>query len=337
MKKQICLLLGILFFTFSLKAQEEGKNSKFSVDFKTGYTFAVAKSGIGSPLETIGQNIVEIEGEKTSITNPYNTRGAGYTLSGSFGYEITENFGVELEFSFLRSSKILNASQDVVTSSGLVFQAEHNSHTIMLRATPLLVVSANKDLKFRPYAKFGLLIPFYGKIVSNISYNDQLGIIAEDLLPSLNPDLVENVIENENIDISYSDIESEANLKANTNGTFSIGFASRLGVAYKVSKNISLIGEMEMNMLTIKSKKTEVKEFQSSSSINGVEAASYTVDDLPEIIRQTNYINEITEMSNSSYNDTSLPGYQRDSPKEQLNFRNNFNSFGFTFGVRYSF
>lgn len=330
------LLIISFIFIYLTSLSQESKETKFYVDFKTGYTFAVANAVIGSPLETIGQSIVEINGNEKSVTNPYNSRGAGFTLTGNFGYEITENFGVELELSFLRSSNILNASQYIDTSSaGLIYDTEHNSYTLMLRATPMLVVSGNKNLKFRPYAKFGLLIPFYGKIVSNITYRDDLGILAQDLLPSLNPDLNNLVQDLETV--SYSDIQTTTNIKAKTNGAFSIGFASRVGLAYNVSKNISIIGELEMNMLSVKSKKTEVIEFESNSKLNSEDVASYNVDDLPEIIRVTNYEDEITESSNSSYSDTNLPGYNRNQPKEQLSLRNNFNSFGFTLGVRYSF
>lgn len=346
------IYLSILFFIFQSLNAQETKVSKFYVDFKTGYSIPVANGSIGSPLEDVGQFILNLRGNQSgdiiskSVKNPYNSRGAGFTLATSFGYEITENFGVELEMSFVRSNTIVNASQDVDTA-GLNFNANHTSHTIMFRAAPMLVVSGNKDLKFRPYAKFGLLIPFVGQINSDIQISDETGTLSRNLLPSLNPALAASIAEN-NV-FAGAAIPTETNIRAVSNGAFSIGFASRIGVAYQLSNKISIIAELEMNMLTIKSKRSEVKDFNTrvtneelvafaSSSENLVNFQSeYDINDLPDIIRFTNYVDEITEMSNGSYSDTEAQGYDRNKPREQLNFRDSFNSFGILLGLRYSF
>lgn len=346
------IYLSILFFIFQSLNAQETKVSKFYVDFKTGYSIPVANGSIGSPLEDVGQFILNLRGNQSgdiiskSVKNPYNSRGAGFTLATSFGYEITENFGVELEMSFVRSNTIVNASQDVDTA-GLNFNANHTSHTIMFRAAPMLVVSGNKDLKFRPYAKFGLLIPFVGQINSDIQISDETGTLSRNLLPSLNPELAASIAEN-NV-FAGAAIPTETNIRAVSNGAFSIGFASRIGVAYQLSNKISIIAELEMNMLTIKSKRSEVKDFNTrvtnealvafaSSNENLVNFQSeYDINDLPDIIRFTNYVDEITEMSNGSYSDTEAQGYDRNKPREQLNFRDSFNSFGILLGLRYSF
>lgn len=345
-------LLIVFLLIISLSYAQEDKQTKFYVDFKTGYSIPVANGSIGSPIEDIGQFIISMRGTQSgqltskSVTNPYNSRGAGFTLAGSFGYEISENFGVELEMSFVRSNNIVNASQDIDTS-GFTFNANHTSHTIMLRATPMLVVSGNKNLKFRPYAKFGLLIPFVGQINSDIQIIDETGTLSRNLLPSLNPELAASIAEN-NV-FAGAAIPTQTNINAVSTGAFSIGFASRIGVAYRLSSKFSIIGEFEMNMLTIKSNKSVIKDFSTvvtneelvafaSSSENLVNFQSeYNTNDLPEIIRVTNYVDEITEMSNGSYSNIDAPGYDRNKPREQLNFRDSFNSFGILLGIRYSF
>lgn len=352
MNKPKFIYLIMFFFLFQIARAQEIKKSNFYIDFKTGYSFPVANGSIGSPIEDIGQFIVNIRGNQSgdiiskSVKNPYNSRGAGFTLAGSLGYEISENFGVEVELSFVRSNNIVNASQDIDTS-GLIFNANHTSHTIMFRAAPMLVVSGNKDLKFRPYAKFGLLIPFVGQINSDIQISDETGTLSRNLLPSLNPELAASIAEN-NV-FAGAAIPTETNIKAVSNGAFSIGFASRVGVAYKVSDKISIIAELEMNMLTIKSKKTEVKNFNTRvtseelvnfalENDNLVNFQSvYNLNDIPDIIRFTSYVDEITEMSNGTYSDVNATGYDRNKPREQLNFRDSFNSFGILLGLRYSF
>lgn len=344
----------LFFFNFAQSIKEE-KDNKFYATFKTGFSIPVSKNTIGSPRAEIGREVAFIKGEngvitEQSITNPLNSRGAGFTIGGAFGYMIHENFGVEMDVSYLRSTEILNASRDIDTT-GRRFFAEHKSHTKMLRVAPMLVVAGNKNMKIRPYAKFGILLPIAGGTFTTINFDDKTGQLAENLLPIISPETYEGLenIRNSNAAFASLVIPTESSIKATTLGQFSVGFATRFGAEYNINKKLSLFAEVEVNMLTIKAKKTVLKEFKSQISEPVIISIAqqeeffgpdfqyiYTLEDLPEIIRVTNYVNEVTENSNSSYN-TNYQNFNKSKPYDQLTFRDNYNSFGLMLGVKYSF
>jgi hypothetical protein len=338
-------------FDFDDDYAPSSKKEKFYINFKGGFSIPASKSTIGSPREEIGREVSFIRGTngnnitEQSVTNPFGSRGAGVTIAASFGYMFNENFGVEMELSFLRSTRILNASRDIDTT-GLRFYAEHTSYTTMYRAAPMLVVMGNKNMKVRPYAKFGLLLPFAGATHSSLNYEDNTGILSERLLPILNENLYQNFLNlQDSLGIKLP-IPTRSNIDAQTLGSFSLGFASRFGAEIKLNDKLSIFGEMEVNMLTIKAKKTIVKSFNSrvsdpalvslAESFLGEFKSEYTLSDLPEIVKITNYVNEITERSNYSY-DINSPSFNRNTPYEQLTFRDNYNSFGILVGIKYSF
>jgi opacity protein-like surface antigen len=345
-----------LSIVIALSAQSELPNdSKFYVTFKGGFSIPASKSTIGSPRAEIGRDIAFIRGNNGSITDqsftaPFNSRGAGATVGAAFGYMINENFGVEMEFSFVRSTEILNASRDIDTT-GARFFAEHTSHTKMLRMAPMLVVSGNKSMKIRPYAKFGLILPFVGGTFSTINFDDKTGVLSESLLPIISPDVYQGLlnIREQNELFRNLPIPTRSSINATTLGNFSVGFASRFGADFKINNKISLFAELEVNMLTIKARKSTITKFRSEISdqliINIASGEDffgpdfkyiYTLEDLPEIIRVTNYVNEITENSNYSY-DTNSSSFNKNKPYDQLTFRDNYNSFGLMIGIKYNF
>jgi hypothetical protein len=357
MKKTNFLFLLFL-LPFLLLAQDDVETTtykKFYMNVKAGFSIPASKSTIGSPREEIGKEISFIRGSngnisEQSITNPFNSRGAGATFAASFGYMMHENFGIEMELSFLRSTEILNASRDIDTT-GQRFFAEHTSHTKMLRLSPMLVVTGSSNMKVRPYAKFGIILPFAGGTFSSLTFDDKTGALSENLLPIINPDAYQslNEIREENEIYRNLIIPTKSSANATTLGQFSVGFATRFGAEFKLNDKLALFGELEVNMLTIKAKKTTITKFKSEISDAQLIALAqseqffgpdfqyiYTLDDLPEIIRITNYVNEITENSNYSY-DTNSPNFNKNKGYDQLTFRDNYNSFGILVGLKYSF
>ena len=253
-----------------------------------------------------------------------------------------------MEFSFLRSTKILDASRDETSViNGVVrnYFAEQHSYTNMFRAAPLLVVSGNPEKKFVPYAKFGVLLPLAGKTIVEVNINDETGELADQLLPILDQDLSDKL--NGIRDSIPFVIPTESYIKAKTSGAFSVGFTAKMGCNYNINDRWALFGEMEMNMLSIKSNETEFVDFSSKVSNEGLVflaeqllgesiQSEFSYYDLPEILRLTQYQNEITETSNNSY-DVNAPNFDRNSPYNQVNFRDNYNSFGLMLGFRYKF
>ena len=140
------------------------------------------------------------------------------------------NFGIEMEFSFLRSAKILDGSRDETSIINTVernYFAEQYSYTNMFRAAPLLVVSGNPNKKFVPYAKFGVLLPLAGKTIVEVTINDETGELADQLLPILNKELSDKL--NGLRDSIPFVIPTESFIKAKTAGAFSVGFTAKMG------------------------------------------------------------------------------------------------------------
>jgi opacity protein-like surface antigen len=347
-------ILSTIFFSLFvlfLHAQESGKGLFLS--FKGGYSIPVANSTIGSPRSEVGNRILVSSEEGTynySEKNPFGSRGAGASFSGSLGYMFSDHLGVEFEVSFLRSTKILDGSRDetiIENTFSRNYFAEQYSYTNMLRVSPMLIVSGNPNKKFIPYAKMGILLPLAGKTIVEVNISDKTGQLAEELLPVINPDLsneLNHLFDSLSLDIP---IPADAFIKAKTAGAFSLGFTSKIGCAYAINDKWQIFGELEMNMLTIKAKETKFTEANITVSDAGLLAlaetllgkeiqADYGIYDLPEILRLTTYQNELTENSNSSYNITGST-YNRNAPYEQVTFRDNYNSFGLQFGVKYKF
>jgi len=356
MKYFTLVLFSLFLFSQSFSQNNEAiKEKKFYSTFKAGFSIPASKNTIGSPRAEIGREVAFYRGSngiitEQSVTNPFNSRGAGGTIGAAFGFMIHENFGVEMEFSYLRGTEILNASRDIDTT-GKRFYANHTSHTKMFRVAPMLVLAGNKDMKIRPYAKFGILLPIAGGTFSTINFEDETGLLSENLLPIINPETYQGLVDirNNNPGLAGLVIPTESSIKASTLGQFSVGFATRFGADYKINNKLSLFAELEVNMLTIKAKKTIIKEFKSQVSDPVLIAIAqgedffgpdfkyiYTLEDLPEIIRVTNYVNEVNENSNSSYN-TSYQNFNKNKAFDQLTFRDNYNSFGLMIGVKYSF
>jgi len=345
--KNIISILLLCVLSNSTFAQDINDYKGIYFGLKTGYAIPVAKSTIGSPRSEVGNRIIFSSNEagfSYSEKNPFGSRGAGTTIAGSVGYMFSENFGLEMEFSFLMGTKILDASRDESTVDSIGnttrrYFSEQFSYTNMLRAAPMLVVSGDPSKKFIPYAKFGVLLPLAGKTIVEVNINDETGELANDLLPVLNSELADSIA-SKGLGIPIPTVSA---IKAKTTGAFSLGFTAKFGGAYTINDKWLVFGELEMNMLTVKSKETEFVDFyaevpealvmlaESILEIDNIQNV-YGFEDLPEILRLTIYEDEITDRSNSTYTSA-----RKNEPYQQLTFRDNYNSFGLLIGIRYKF
>ena len=337
----LCVLSNYIF------AQDINTSKGIYFGLKTGYTIPVAKSTIGSPRTEVGNRIIFSSNEggfSYSEKNPFGSRGAGIIIAGSVGYMFSENFGLEMELSFLRGTQILDASRDeyvldTIGNSSRRYFSEQFSYTNMLRAAPMLVVSGDPSKKFIPYAKFGVLLPMAGKTIVEVNIIDETGELADDLLPVLNTELADSIASKG----IYIPIPTTSNIKAKTSGAFSLGFTAKFGGAYSINDKWLVFTELEMNMLTVKTKETEFTDFyaevpeeltivaETILEIDNIQNI-YDFDDIPEILRLTIYEDELTESSNSTYTSA-----RKNEPYQQLTFRENYNSFGLLLGIRYTF
>ncbi|MGB0884939.1 MAG: hypothetical protein ACPGVH_00695 [Chitinophagales bacterium] len=362
--------------SFALSAQEKATFSKHFISFRTGYSIPVVSSQIGSPRSEVGKTYINTEETSTgdvisySEKNSFGSRGAGLNFSLGYGFMITQNFSFEVDFNYLYTLGFDDAYVNRRTKSDkVIYHATQKSQTSMFRITPMFGVYANESLLIRPYAKFGILMPLAGGTSVKLSIEDETGDSFRDLMPVIDPEtviktarLIEYINTEGGLNIQNR-VPTKTDIEAVTSGSFSIGFMARLGAEYKFKNvldgKLKIFAEMEMQMLTVKAKQTKINKFYStvnSDALKGIVnnqelldgagidfiQSEFTEADIPEILLTTDYLNEITESSNSSFetknpDGTANPNYNRDKAYEQLTFRDNYNAFAFMIGLKYNF
>lgn len=357
MKKITLILLTFIAVSVSMSQEEATKFRKHFMTFRVGYSIPVSSTQVGSPRSEVGDTYIDkiINGTtlvKYSEKNSFGSRGNGLNISLGYGYMITQNFSFEFDANFVRTFGFKDAYINSTTTTNKVdYLASQNCVTTMFRVTPMFGVYANENAFIRPYAKFGILLPLAGGTSVDLYIEDNTGVAFNDLMPVISPSdynatrdfILSNPILNPN-----TPVPTKTDIKAVTYGSFSVGFMARLGAEYKFKKvadgRLKIFAEMEMQMLTIKAHRTIIKEF--NSTVNDPtfkkladEAGLKTefgLSEIPEILRVTEYVNEVTEKSNSSY-DVSNPNYDRNKALDMLTFRDNYNAFGFIVGLKFSF
>lgn len=350
MKKITLLLLSLLTVGVGISQESTTKFSKHFITFRAGYSIPVSSTQIGSPRPEVGDTYVdEIRNGSTIVKysekNSFGSRGSGLNISLGYGYMITQNFSFEFDANFVQTFGFKDASiNSIGVGNNILYKATQESKTSMFRVSPMFGVYANENALIRPYAKFGIILPLAGGTSVDLTIVDNTGVAFDDLMPVIDPVYYADAVSKLPSGLEVATVN---NIKAVTSGSFSVGFMGRLGAEYKF-KNVAngklkIFAEMEMQMLTVKAHKTTIKEFNSSLREDLVETAAslgvtkteFTVEDIPEVLRITEYVKEITETSNSYYNGKTT--YDRNKPLEDLNFRDNYNAFGFFVGLKYGF
>lgn len=345
MKKISTILLSMLLIG-SMSAQEttaektKDNRDKHIVSFRFGYSIPVSQSQIGSPREAeIGKTFKEMKPDGTIVSEKqsYGSRGAGFNISLAYEYMITQNISVGMDFVYLHTLGINDAFILVKAGSNQPYYANQDSYTSMFRATPMVGIYANENLLIRPYAKFGLIIPLAGATYASLTIEDETGSAFDELMPVIDNALFEQIEETG----TGVPVPTNSYIEATTSGAFSLGFDARLGIQYNIMDHLNVFFELNMQMLSVKAHQTTITKFESGTTedfkalgaVLGIDVKDYTLDDIPEYLRVTTYVNEINENSNVH----GTASYDREKSAEQLGFRDNYNAFGFMVGVKYGF
>lgn len=276
-----------------------------------GYIRAGAGAGFN-----VGQDAFAIPALQRDSTN---TITAQRTVFGSFGqgarfaiaggYMITPYFGVELELYYFQGFKQEYGSDNGPTSNNY----NRTGYSYQMRATPSLVVQAPEG-KFQPYAKFGVLLPFFGKTVLEESWEYAVG-------------------------------GSRAK-QTDVDGKFSLGFESSIGVQYNVNDNLGIYLQATYTGLRIRSDKaTVVKDDETSPSGEVTNKLDGALVLTTEIVFQ----DELTQESNTTSGINILPDVPNDvivningdldntKPLNLPTQTSNFNALSFNVGIKYTF
>lgn len=273
------------------------------------------RAGAGAGFN-VGQDAFAIPALQRDSTN---TITAQRTVFGSFGqgarfavaggYMITPYFGVELELYYFQGFKQEYGSDNGPTSNNY----SRTGYSYQMRATPSLVVQAPEG-KFQPYAKFGVLLPFFGKTVLEESWQYAVG-------------------------------GSRAK-QTDVDGKFSVGFESSIGVQYNVNDNLGIYLQATYTGLRIRSDKaTVVKDDETSP--NG--EVTNKLDGALVLTTEIVFQDELTQESNTTSGINILPDVPNDvivringtldntKPLNLPTQTSNFNALSFNVGIKYTF
>ena len=235
-------------------------------------------------------------------------QGARFSLAG--GYMFTPFFGIELEIYYFQGFKQNYGSNSGPTGD----QYNRKGYSYQVRGLPSLIVQA-PYAKFQPYARFGVLIPVFGKTI---------------------------------IEESWTGVTSREK-QTDVDGKFSVGFEASMGLQYNINEKIGIYFNATYTGLRIRSDKATVVK-DNLTAADGTVTDNLNQPTSLTIAQQIVFQDELTSESNIN---TSLPAFFSDFPKDirieidgtldllkPANFptqTSNFNSLSFSLGLKYNF
>ncbi len=188
-----------------------GASAQLQVGVKAGYALPAAAAPLG------------VSTDGSSSTTIYGTFGSGIPVGLEVAYFLSDNFGVQLDASYLIGSSMV--TNEVLTSGAT---SSMTSKTSQLRVTPSLVFKTDIGL----YSRFGLILPLLGNTTT--------------------------VIENENGGGPGIPFKQEIVAK----GKFGAGFDAALGYQFGIGDKLSIFGELQYIGLSIKRASTELTMYE---------------------------------------------------------------------------
>jgi opacity protein-like surface antigen len=332
-------LLFITICTFCLLSVQKAKAQEEETDKKKIGLYVRANVGYGFATTP------EVQGaERDGITaiNIYGTTEPGVYPGMALGYMFNDYVGVELGAAYaLGKDKLQDITYETLGLPGIADDllttiTEYNFRTKQLRLTPAVVVRSKG--KIAPYARFGMMIPVAGRTYTDVraTVNSQEIDIADLGLPIPFPGTIK--------------IDGTVDAKGETQGAFSFGWDSSLGLDVQVHDMISVFAELHAVSLTIKSKQTDITEYNANIQLTGlplsledaldllppgtVDLPPLSFDEMTEYDKVVMYEDMLDGSSNNSdYN----ANYDPNQPMDDLAQRQSYSSLGINLGVKVSF
>ncbi len=202
MKRKILLLAASVMLSTGLSAQ-------FQIGLKGGYALGATQSSIG----------YSYDGDQ--VTTLYGTYGEGIPFGVEFRYLLGDNFGLQLDATYLLGSEITNF--ELLTAG---FEQSTVTKTTQFRIAPAMVFKSDLGI----YSRFGAIIPLSGKTVATSKDANGGG----------------------------AGVPSEINIEAK--GKFGLGYVGALGYELTMG-NVGIFGELEYIGLSIKRSSTEITKY----------------------------------------------------------------------------
>jgi hypothetical protein len=276
-------------FLFLVSTNSQGQN--FYITIGIGYGLNAASQSIDSIYSGTNSGTTS----SSSSQNVKGSYGAGLNFGGAVGYMFSEHFGAEIGVSYLSGASITSSTNTNLVSVQ-TDAVNNNTKGTMLRIIPALKICGESH-KITPYARIGLVLGVSPTITTTIT----------DITTTTN--------------YPYPTITDTLNQTNKFSGGVSIGFSVAVGADIKLSKTISIYGEVGMIAQTW----APTQSAYTTWTINGVDQLSTMATNL----KQFNYVSSYTTTSSVPPN-TALPGQllQQYSP---------FSSWGFNVGLHFNF
>ena len=323
MKKQKILLLLLSLFSFSLLSQQS-----YYINLNAGYGFKQINDDLGSPFDEIGLIDIKMNTDSSILVKPLTgTLGSGLKLGLGAGYMISSNVGLEVQFNYYKSPEITLGTQESPK-----YNASHKVKTFRVTAIPTLVFKLGSG-KFKPYLKAGLIIPLHGRTDSYVRIQDREGRLLDSYLVEgfLGVDL--STIDPSSIQI---DILVDTDIEGQSFGKFSLGVQTTLGLSYHINDHLAINAELYHETISIPIKSSEITKFDLAVDLSGL-PINIPIKELSEVSPYYVEIIYLDELTSQSNNEAYNSNFDPEKPKEDLSFKNNYNSLGIQVGLSYFF
>lgn len=300
--RKLLFFITTLFFiiTSSISIQAQGY-----IRAGGGAGFNVGQDAFAIPaLERDSANTVTVQ---RTVFGSFG-QGARFSLAG--GYMITPYFGVELEFYYFQGFKQEYGSDNTPINDNY----SRTGYSYQMRATPSLVVQAPEG-KFQPYAKFGVVLPFFGKTILEESWEYSAG---------------------------GSRIK-----QTNVDGKLSVGFESTIGLQYNINDNLGLYIQATYTGLRIRSDKATVVKDETvkadgelKDNLDGAEVYKTQIVFQDVLTNESNTLAGISafkEVPDDVIVRVNGVPFDREKPLNLPTQTSNFNSLSLSIGIKYTF
>lgn len=302
--KNITIILFFITFSLTANSQDFFLRAKFSSDH------SIFPSQFHSPLASIvGSDRMNLEGQNFSQKVSKGTYAEGRSYSFGLGKEINNYVSIFFDICYQKGSGV----EDVYTNIPQ-FNSSQFSKSETIRILPGLVLSTGSQNRMNAYLKTALVLPVWGRVNSKTMISDETGQIYFLLSQDFNPD-----------------ITTEVDLETNTYGKLSFGIQSAVGMEYQLTERLSIFAEVDFTNLQIHLNRSEMINATGHISISGETEFPIDSDALPEFIKNINYHDELTVLSNSQ---NGITEFDPNKSLDALNYGSNFNSVGFGIGVK---
>jgi hypothetical protein len=292
MKKNFCLL-AILLFAASL-ATAQTQDNKIFVKVYANYGFSLASSYKVSPYSSS-----YFDDGYTRKTNNKGL-GKGPSIGIGVGYIVNDFLSIGLDLDKY-SGSIETSETSSSNGGGSINNNTWTMESDMFVLTPNVTFKAIAQPKFFIYNRIGLAVGIVNKLSEKAKYE---------------------FIDNTNNQFSYTSTEHEYE------GGKPLGFRSALGIQFKLSDKIRAYSEVQFSHITYSPKKKVMKGGE-ILDVNQTKPQPIKLEDLKTIIKDTEYVDEITTKWNDPVNN--------DAPSQETKFRIPFTSLSLGVGLVYKF